>query len=78
MRLISWTHPRGSKTETSSMVLADNIFSKTIGIWTIGMHFLKLSDYRNIEYWAGKLGKLSDYRILDTKLKLSEYRISDI
>jgi hypothetical protein len=37
--------------------------------------FFKLSDYRNIEYWTGKFGKLSDYRKSDTKLKLSGYRI---
>ncbi len=29
-----------------------------IEIWTLGTHFFKLSDYRNIKYRTGKLGKL--------------------
>jgi hypothetical protein len=62
-------------TKLPSMVLAANIFSKTIRILEYGLSkhiFFKLSDYRNIKYWAGKLGKLSDYQISDTKLKLSD------
>jgi hypothetical protein len=39
------------------------------------MHLFKLSDYK---YQAPKLGKLSDYQISDTQLKLLDYRISDI
>jgi hypothetical protein len=31
--------------------------------------FFKLSDYRNIEYRTGKLGKLSDYRISDRQIR---------
>jgi hypothetical protein len=35
----------------------------------------ELQDYPNIEYWNGKQGKLSEYRISDTKLKLLGYQI---
>ncbi len=40
-------------------------------------NFFKLSDYRNMEYWAAKLEKLLDFWISDTKLKLSDYRIPE-
>jgi hypothetical protein len=39
--------------------------------------FFKLPDYQNIEYRTGKLGKLSDYWISDTKLKLWDCHISE-
>jgi hypothetical protein len=62
------------------MVLAAIFFSKTIGKSEYGLseHILKLSDYQNIEYRAGKLRKLLDYRMSDTKLELSDYQISDV
>ncbi len=67
-------------TKLPSLILAVSIFSKTIGISYYGLseRIFKLLDYRNIEYRAGKLGKLSDYLISDTKLKLSDYQISDL
>ncbi len=52
------------------MVLSANIFSKAIRRSEYLLEyrnmdyrnaFLKLSDYQNTEYWATKLGKLSDY-----------------
>jgi hypothetical protein len=62
-----------------SMVLASSIFSKTIGISYYGLsERIFIFNYRNSEYRTGKLGKLSDYQICDTKLKLLDYRIFDI
>ncbi len=43
----------------------------------IGWANFELSDYRNIEYQTGKLGKLSDYRTSNWELKLSDYHLTD-
>jgi hypothetical protein len=43
----------------------------------IGLLFIMLLYYRNIEHWPGKFEKLSDYRIWEESLNLSDYRISD-
>jgi hypothetical protein len=60
-------------TKLPCMVLAANIFSKTIGTSEYGLSERIFLNYRNIEYWGSKLGKLSDHRLSDTKLKLSDY-----
>ncbi len=46
----------------------------------IGLWIFLLSNYQNIEYRIGEFKKLpiSDYRISDQGLNLSEYRISDL
>jgi hypothetical protein len=43
----------------------------------IGLSFFLLSNFRDIEYRIGEFKKLSDYRILDQGLNLSDYQISD-
>jgi hypothetical protein len=43
----------------------------------IGLCFFMLSNYLNIKYRIGEFKKLSDYRILDQGLNLSDNRISD-
>ncbi len=50
---------------------------QTIGLLLSDCYFVLLSDYRNNEYRIGKFKKLSDYRILDLGLNLSEYLILD-
>ncbi len=49
---------------------------RTIGQWLSDCYFLLLSDHRNIKYRIGEFKKLSDYRISDLGLNLSDYRIS--
>jgi hypothetical protein len=49
----------------------------TIALWISGCYLLLLLYYRNIEHQPGKFEKLSDYRIREESLNLSDYRISD-
>jgi hypothetical protein len=51
--------------------------NRTIGLWLSDCSFFLLSDYRNIEHRIGEFKKLSEYRISDLGLNLSDYRISD-
>ncbi len=61
-----------------SMVLAANIFSKTIGIsYGLSERSFLYINYWNSEYRTRKLGKLSDYQTSDTKLKLMDYQLLD-
>jgi hypothetical protein len=52
---------------------------RTIGLWLSDCNFFLLSNYwyRNIEYRIAEFKKLSDYRISDQDLNLSDYRILD-
>jgi hypothetical protein len=43
----------------------------------IGLLFIMLLYYRNIVHRPGKFEKLSDYRIWEESLNLSDYRMSD-
>jgi hypothetical protein len=49
-------------TKRPTMGLAANIFSETIGMWIIGTHFLKLSEYRISGRQVSKKICLSDIR----------------
>ncbi len=66
-------------TKLPSMVLAASFLCGKLSEYGLSERILKkLSDYRNFEYSAGKLEKLLDYQIPDSKLKLSDYQISDL
>ncbi len=68
-------------TKLASMVLTVTIFFEKLSehhqIDYRNKFYKNLLDYQNIESQAAKLGKLSDYLISDTKLKLLDFRISD-
>jgi hypothetical protein len=50
---------------------------QTIGLWLSDCNFFLLPNYRNFAYCTGEFMKLSDYRISDQGLNLSDCRISD-